>query len=103
MFCYFIEELPTPVTTSNSSKSREGEDPVVLMYEPETQDTTYLWVRVFSWWPIHVFMISLLKPTLPQISVLDFMEKYRNKKGKVPTPGNIKLKMEIRHEKLIIS
>lgn len=48
-------------------------------------------------------MISLLKPTLPQISVLDFMEKYRNEKGKVPTPGNIKPKMEIRHEKLIIS
>ncbi|XP_012373068.1 carcinoembryonic antigen-related cell adhesion molecule 1-like [Octodon degus] len=35
--------LPKPNITSNNSSPVEGEEPVVLTCEPETQNTTYLW------------------------------------------------------------
>ncbi|XP_012373067.1 carcinoembryonic antigen-related cell adhesion molecule 1-like [Octodon degus] len=35
--------LPKPHITSNNASPVEGEEPVVLTCEPETQDTTYLW------------------------------------------------------------
>ncbi|XP_045693668.1 LOW QUALITY PROTEIN: carcinoembryonic antigen-related cell adhesion molecule 6-like, partial [Phyllostomus hastatus] len=37
-------ELPKPSITSNNSNPEEHKDPVLLMCEPETQDTTYLWL-----------------------------------------------------------
>ncbi|XP_015416721.1 PREDICTED: carcinoembryonic antigen-related cell adhesion molecule 7-like [Myotis davidii] len=37
-------ELPKPNITSNNSLPEEHKDPVVLTCEPQTQDTTYLWL-----------------------------------------------------------
>ncbi|EPQ20757.1 Carcinoembryonic antigen-related cell adhesion molecule 1 [Myotis brandtii] len=37
-------ELPKPSITSNNSLPEEHKDPVVLTCEPQTQDTTYLWL-----------------------------------------------------------
>ncbi|ELK28796.1 Carcinoembryonic antigen-related cell adhesion molecule 1 [Myotis davidii] len=37
-------ELPKPNITSNNSTPEEHKDPVVLTCEPQTQDTTYLWL-----------------------------------------------------------
>ncbi|XP_014651601.1 PREDICTED: carcinoembryonic antigen-related cell adhesion molecule 7 isoform X5 [Ceratotherium simum simum] len=37
-------ELTKPNITSNNSSPMEHEDPVVLTCEPDTQDTTYLWL-----------------------------------------------------------
>ncbi|XP_014386930.1 PREDICTED: carcinoembryonic antigen-related cell adhesion molecule 8 isoform X3 [Myotis brandtii] len=37
-------ELPKPSITSNNSLPEEHKDPVVLRCEPQTQDTTYLWL-----------------------------------------------------------
>ncbi|XP_028386170.1 carcinoembryonic antigen-related cell adhesion molecule 1 isoform X4 [Phyllostomus discolor] len=36
--------LPKPNITSNNSNPEEHKDPVLLTCEPETQDTTYLWL-----------------------------------------------------------
>ncbi|KAK1330135.1 hypothetical protein QTO34_010321 [Cnephaeus nilssonii] len=36
--------LPKPSITSNNSNPEEHKDPVVLMCEPQIQDTTYLWL-----------------------------------------------------------
>ncbi|XP_006752676.1 PREDICTED: carcinoembryonic antigen-related cell adhesion molecule 8, partial [Myotis davidii] len=37
-------ELPKPSVTSNNSLPEEHKDPVVLTCEPQTHDTTYLWL-----------------------------------------------------------
>ncbi|XP_036088272.1 carcinoembryonic antigen-related cell adhesion molecule 6-like isoform X3 [Rousettus aegyptiacus] len=37
-------ELPTPKVTSNNSNPVENKDPVVFTCEPQTQDTTNLWL-----------------------------------------------------------
>ncbi|EPQ18701.1 Carcinoembryonic antigen-related cell adhesion molecule 1 [Myotis brandtii] len=42
VFC--TVELPKPSITSNNSLPEEHKDPVVLRCEPQTQDTTYLWL-----------------------------------------------------------
>lgn len=36
-------ELPKPFITSNESNPVENKDPVVLMCEPQNQNTTYVW------------------------------------------------------------
>ncbi|ELK33375.1 Pregnancy-specific beta-1-glycoprotein 8 [Myotis davidii] len=39
-----VSELPKPSITSNNSLPEEHKDPVVLTCEPQTHDTTYLWL-----------------------------------------------------------
>ncbi|XP_070254595.1 cell adhesion molecule CEACAM5-like [Myotis yumanensis] len=63
-------ELPKPNITSNNSIPVEHKDPVVLTCEPQTQDTTYLWLISNQSLPVNArLQLSKDNRTLTLLSV----------------------------------